>query len=136
MELGREFQEIEKFITLPLKNRIDFIKELLTEPEKEDEEGNEVIALSARPMGAGGDSIRSKALKFLNALETLLHSKFVNNFSGLTLPGVPGGTHTIQNSFQICFQHFFKVREFLRMPGSSAKSLMESVALVIPELLN
>jgi len=30
------------------------------------------------------------------------------------------------------FQHFLKVREFLRMPGSSAKNLMESVALIIP----
>jgi hypothetical protein len=124
IELGREFQEAEKFITMPLKNRIDFIKELLVEPEEKDEEGNEIIIL---------DSTRSKALKFLNALESLLHGKFVKNFSGLTLPGVPGGTHTIQNSLQTCLQHFFKVREFLRMPGSSTKSLMESVALMIPE---
>jgi hypothetical protein len=119
-----ETKEAEKFIAMPLKNRIDFIKELLIESEEKDEEGNEIVAL---------DSTRSKALKFLNTLESSLHSKFVKNFSGLTLPGVPGGTHIIQNSLQICFQHFFKVRKFLRMPGSSTKSLMESVALVVPD---
>jgi FAD/FMN-containing dehydrogenase len=26
-----------------------------------------------------------------------------NNFSGLTLPGLPGGTHTVQNSLDFCF---------------------------------
>ena len=104
--------EAEKFISLPLRSRIDFIKELLTEEELEDEEGNEIIAL---------DSTRSKALKFLNALEKVLHGKLVNNFS-------------VQNSLQVCLQHFFKVREFLRMPGSSTKTLMESVALVVPNL--
>ena len=126
-DLGEEMKEAEKFINLPLKNRLDFIKELLTEEEIEDEEGNEIMAL---------DSARSKALKFLNALEALLHSKIVKNFSGFTLPGVPGGTYAIQNSFQICFSHLFKVREFLRMPGSSTKSLMESVAIVIPNFKN
>ena len=58
------------------------------------------------------DSTRSKAIKFLNALEALLHSNFPKN--------------------KDCFQHIFKVREFLRMPGSSTKSLMESVALIVP----
>ena len=101
------YKEAEKFITMPLKNRIDFIKELLIEPEEEDEEGNEIIALN---------SPRSKALKFLNVLESVLHDKLVKNLSGTQF-----------------FHHFFKVREFLRMPGSSTKSLMESIALVIPE---
>ncbi len=58
----------------------------------------------------------SKALKFLNALEFSLHQKFVSKVS-----------------FDIeLFSQIFKVREFLRMPGSSAKTLIESVALVIP----
>jgi len=124
---GRGFQEAEKFIRLPLKNRIDFVKELLAENEEKDEEGNQIAVL---------DSTRSKALKFLNVLEDSLYRRFVKNFSGFTLPGVPGGTYAIQNSLQICFQHFFKVRCFLRMPGSSAKSLMESVALITPSLSN
>jgi DNA polymerase III delta prime subunit len=98
----------EKFITMPLKNRIDFIKELLIEPEEEDEEENEIAVL---------DSTRSKALKFLNTLEFTLYQKFIS-----------------KSIFDISFfEHFFKVREFLRMPGSSTKSLMESVALVIPK---
>ncbi len=123
--LAEEVKDTEKFISVSLQKRIDFIKELLIEPEEKDEEGNEIVVL---------DSTRSKALKFLNALEIILHSKFVKNFSGLTLLEVPSGTHTVQNSLQICLQHFFKVREFLRMPGSSVKTLMESVALIIPNL--
>jgi DNA polymerase III delta prime subunit len=102
-DLAEENKQAKKFITLPLKNRLDFIKELLAEEEEEDEEGNEIVAL---------DSSRSKALKFLNALE-------------VTLPKTVFDTKT--------FEHIFKVREFLRIPGSSTKSLMESVALIIPE---
>lgn len=100
-------KEAEKFIAMPLKNRIDYIKELLVVTEEEDEEGNEIIVLN---------SSRAKALKFLNELESTLHEKFMLK-------------NNINPNF---FNHFFKVREFLRMPGSSAKSLMESVALIIP----
>lgn len=105
--LVEDIKEAEKFINMPLKNRIDFIKELLTESEEKDEEGNEILVL---------DSNRSQALKFLNALEAVLHKKFMSK-------------GTFDSSF---FKHFFKVREFLRMPGSSTKTLMESVALIIP----
>ena len=111
----------EKFIKMPLRDRIDFIKGLLVETEEEDEEGNEIVVL---------DSTRSKALKFLNALEYLIHEKFVKNFSGLLQPSA--GTFPVQNSLQTSLKHIFKVREFLRMPGSSTKSLMESLALVLP----
>ncbi|MFA5841338.1 MAG: hypothetical protein WC847_03665 [Candidatus Paceibacterota bacterium] len=104
---GEEMKEIEKFIAMPLKNRIDYIKELLAVAEEEDEEGNEILVLN---------STRSKALKFLNGLEFALHKKFMS-----------------KNTFDpVFFNHFFKVREYLRMPGSSTKSLMESVALIIP----
>ncbi|KKQ21175.1 MAG: hypothetical protein US33_C0008G0011 [Parcubacteria group bacterium GW2011_GWC1_36_9] len=107
--LAEETKDAEKFISMPLKSRIDFIKNLLIEPEEENEEGNEIVVL---------DSTRSKALKFLNALELVLHQKQLMS----------------KMPFDIsCFKHFFKVREFLRMPGSSVKTLMESVALVIPE---
>lgn len=118
-----EVGNAEKFISMSLAKRIDFIKELLVEAEAEDEEGNEIVVL---------DSARSKALKFLNALEFVIHSRSLKNSSGLTLLGVPSGTHTVQNSLVTCCSHFFKVREFLRMPGSSAKTLMESVALIVP----
>lgn len=102
-DLVIEVREAEKFIAMPLPKRIDFIKELLIEEENEEE----IVS---------PDSARSRSLKFLNALEFSLHSKLINNFSGLT----PS------------FQQIFKVRQYLRQPGSSAKSLMESVALVIP----
>ncbi|MDD5721316.1 MAG: hypothetical protein PHT16_02630 [Candidatus Pacebacteria bacterium] len=101
-----EAKEIEKFIKMPLKNRIDYIKELLAVPEEKEED----IA----PL----DSARSKALRFLDALEFVLHKKMS------------------KAAFDINpFLHFFKVREFLRMPGSSTKSLMESVALITPNML-
>lgn len=112
-ESDTKFKEAEKFITMPLKNRIDFIKELLTEPEDEDEDGNEIVVL---------DSTRSKALKFLNALEFILHRKLN-----------PTGKTRVVSDLGI-FEHFFKVREILRMPGSSTKNLMESVALIVPNL--
>ncbi|MFA6177463.1 MAG: hypothetical protein WC694_01035 [Candidatus Paceibacterota bacterium] len=116
----KEVKEVEKFINLPLKDRIEFIKELLVVPE---EEGN------ISPL----DSARSKALKFLNTLESSLHSNFVKNFEHGRFHPEDGVKW--KNSLQSCFLHFFKVREFLRMPGSSTKSLMESVALITPNML-
>ena len=106
-EVGAPTENVgEKFINMPLQRRIDFIKELL--PKKE-EESEEEISI---------ESNRSKALKLLNTLESVLHSK---------MSRMPLDTRI--------FEHIFKVREFLRMPGSSAKTLMESVALIIPEKL-
>ena|SRR3989344_510696 len=107
-DLVQEAKDAEKFIVMSPKGRIDFIKDLLTEVEEEDEEGNEVVIL---------DSTRSKALKFLNALESVLHNKIMSKT-----------VFDIDINF---FEHLFKVRKFLRMPGSSAKTLMESVALTV-----
>jgi hypothetical protein len=73
---------------------------------KPEEEDAEVVDLN---------STRAKSLKFLNALESSLHNQLLR---------VPLNI----------FHHIFKVREFLRMPGSSLKTLMESVALVVPVL--
>ncbi|MFA6076679.1 MAG: hypothetical protein WC735_01225 [Candidatus Paceibacterota bacterium] len=109
--LNNETEEAEKFINMSLQKRIDFIKELLLEPEEKDEDGNEIVLL---------DSSRSKALKFLNALELTLHKNLVSRAG-------------FDTRF---FEQIFKVREFLRMPGSSAKTLMESVALLIPEKIS
>jgi len=103
--LAEETNDAERFISMPLQERIDFIKVLLP---KKDEDSDEEINI---------ESNNSKALKFLNALESSLHRKFVS-----------------KPAFDIgFFEHFFKVREFLRMPGSSPKTLMESVAMIIPE---
>ncbi len=118
-DLAEEAKKAEKFIAMPLKDRIDFIKELLTMPE---EEGGDMAL----------DSVRSKALKFLNALEISLYNNFVKNFEHGRFHPEDGVKW--KNSLQ-SFLHFFKVREFLRMPGSSTKSLMESVALITPNML-
>src|SRR3989338_7494778 len=68
----------------------------------ENEDDDEALAL---------DSSRAKALRFLNELESALHKNPVSR--------MPLDT----------YQQIFQVRKFLRMPGSSTKSLMESVAL-------
>jgi len=121
-------QDAEKFIAMPLQSRIDFIKDLLIESEEEDEEGLPAQA------GNGIDSTRSKALKFLNALEMILHTEFLKNYERCGSQPVLREGSSRNNFSETLFEHFFKVREFLRMPGSSTKSLMESVALVIPSL--
>ncbi len=103
--LAEETKDAERFLRMSLKDKIDFIKELLPKKSEEIEEEIEI------------ESNNSRALKFLNALEFTLHNKMSK------------GTFDIG-----FFEHFFKVREFLRMPGSSPKTLMESVALFIPNL--
>ena len=100
-ELKSESGEVERFIKMRLRDRIDFVKNLLLEPEEDEDT-------------AGTVSPRANALDFLNALESIL--------SRLNLDSKMVDT----------LHHLFKVREFLRQPGSSIKSLMESVALVVP----
>lgn len=121
-ELGdKDTEEVESFIKMSVSARINFLKDFL----KSEDENEEVVAT---------DSIRAKSLRFLNNLEFILADKFEKNFSSVTLPGVPGGALATQNSFQICLEQIFKVRKFLRQPGSSTKSLMESLALIIPNI--
>ena len=107
--MEEELKEAEKFIAMPLKNRIDFIKELLAEAEEDEEK---IVETS---------TARAKALKFLNALETLLSR-------------MPLDKHKSKGIFdtQAYCSHIFKVREFLNQPGSSVKTLIESVALIVP----
>ena len=100
----KDSKEVEEFIKMSLNARINFLKDFLKEEEIED-----TVQL---------DSVRAKSLRFLNALESSLHQK--------SLPKCLFDT--------TCFEQIFKVREFLRMPGSSTKTLMESVALVVPKL--
>ena len=102
-----DLKEAEKFINMSLNQRIDFIKELLADSttETDDVENEEELIPT-------GDSARVKSLKFLNLLELSLHNKMPKNID--------------------FFKQIFKVREFLRIPGSSPKTLLESVALTIP----
>ncbi len=109
-EQQEEHSKASEFIAMSLKDRLDFIKELLTEVEEDEE----IIASTT--------SARVRSLNFLNALEIVLHNKFLSKtqkFSNLEF-----------------FEHLFKVREFLRQPGSAAKTMMESVALTVPILKN
>ena len=107
-DLTEKIKNAEQFINMSLQKRIDFIKELLMEEEIE----KEIIST---------DSTRAKSLKFLNNLEFVLHKKLISR-SILDISFIPS------------FYQIFKVREYLRQPGSSTKTLMESVALVVPVL--
>ena len=92
--------------------RLEFIKEMIQEPEASTLEEVGVPTVS---VDKDLDSVRAKSLKFLNTLELALHNKLL-----------------ARNLPPKSFGHFFKVREILRIPGSSVKNLMESVALVVP----
>ncbi|MFZ2205218.1 MAG: hypothetical protein WAV23_01360 [Minisyncoccia bacterium] len=107
-EMIDEIKEAEKFISMKLADRIEFLKIFSKLEKDEDDESVAVI---------DEESPRIKASKFFNALEIALHNKMSKT--------------AFDTSF---FKHFFKVREFLRQPGSSTKSLMESVAIIVPNL--
>ncbi len=94
--------EAEEFIKMPLPKRLDFIKELVKGDEEEENRG---------------DSPRTKAIQFLNSLESVLHK---------TYPKVSSVTLNT-------FEQIFKVRKYLRQPGSAPKMLLESVAMLLPE---
>ncbi len=91
----------QEFIKMPANKRLDFIKELLVDDDEEN---------------LATDSPRTKALRFLDSLESELHTRLVSKAAFDT--GV--------------FEHIFKVRQFLRQPGSATKTLLESTALIIP----
>lgn len=97
----------QKFIKMSLRERLDFAKELLIEEEDED-----TVSLN---------STRTKALKFINSVEVALHGVARNNLSNF-------------KNLKGSFKQIFKVRQFLRQPGSSVKSLLESVCLTVPRL--
>ncbi len=101
-----DIKTAEKFLKMNLPTRIEFIKEMLAET---DEEADDDIITQ--------NSARARALSFLNALENNLEKR------------VSSGIFNTQ-----IFEHIFKVRGFLRVPGASAKSLMESVAILVPNL--
>lgn len=97
-------KETEEFIKMNVRERIDFIKENFVSKEEEEE----------------GVSIRTKATQFLNSLEKTLHNKiFIKNSKNLE-----------NISF---FEQILIAREYLRQSGSSPKSLLEGVALSVPE---
>ena len=109
----KEYQKAKEFISMNRTTRIAFIQELLkSEGEDESDEDEEEIVVAVNTKSA-------KAQSFLNALEYELHQKFFVDKKV-----------TSNASF---LEHLFKVRMYLRQPGASAKNLLESLALAIPE---
>jgi DNA polymerase III delta prime subunit len=113
-----EIKNAKTFIALNLKDRLDFIKDkILLKSKKEsnnteeDEDGD-----SKEESENNLESNQTRALRFLDNLEFVLNKK--------------NGEKKFQDvSF---FEQIFKAREFIRQPGSSAKMLLESVALSVP----
>ncbi|MFA6273566.1 MAG: hypothetical protein WC662_00195 [Candidatus Paceibacterota bacterium] len=118
-------KEVEKFISMPLSERIIFVKSLITDEEE---------STSPQPSPYQGEgelnSPRSKALKFLNVLESVLHQKVFNVEKDRPLQDWKGRSFSSTDFFD----KIFTAREFIRQPGSSTKSLMEMVALIVPKL--
>lgn len=96
-------KEVEEFIKMNIHQRIDFLKENFT--SKDDEEGE----LSSR----------TRASLFLNSLEDVLNNKIFKKENKV----YPTET----------FEQIFTAREYLRQNGTSPKSLLEGVALSMPE---
>ena len=108
-DLKDQIKEAENFLSLSLDKRILFVKDLIAKKDANEEEDFDSISLEFN---------RSKAIKFLNALETFLHRRLIS-----------------QNNFNENADYFYqilKARQFINQPGSSLKSLMESVAFTIP----
>lgn len=113
-------KEAEEFIKMSLPDRILFVKEFVVQLEDEDEENDSENIYK--------DSVRSKAIKFLNALEVVLHNKLFTDSALGAIQIEPKALSGVGYFYQI-----FKARVYLSQPGSSTKSLMESVALVVPQ---
>jgi predicted RNase H-related nuclease YkuK (DUF458 family) len=64
--LKEEIKSAEEFLKMSLNNRINFVKELVKKPDEDEKYDLVEIVI---------DSTRSKAIKFLNALEKVLHQK-------------------------------------------------------------
>ncbi len=111
--LAEGSEQAEQFFAMALDDRVAFLKEFLAETEEDE---------TVQP-----DSARAKALKLLNALETILSRAVLDkNMSSMS--------RTVLDITSV-LEHLFKVREFLNQPGSSVKSLMESVALKLPRVV-
>ncbi|MDP1729262.1 MAG: hypothetical protein Q8L27_03610 [archaeon] len=132
-DLKDETKQAEEFLTMSLNNRIDFVKELVKKTDEEaksNEVGSPDVSTGAFREDVIQDSTRSKAIKFLNALEKVLHQKlFIDRALDSQIESKALSLSEIDYFYQI-----LKAREYLSQPGSSTKSLMESVALVIPRL--
>jgi hypothetical protein len=114
-----ELKEVKKFISLDLKERIDFIKEFIASSEAESKEDEEETAEQPASPSQGGNSVKSRAIKFLNGVEYMLHQKFI-------------ASKFPENNVDF-FNQIFKVREYIRQQGTPTKTLLESVALVVPK---
>ncbi|MDQ3244914.1 MAG: hypothetical protein M3P22_01005 [bacterium] len=117
-------KEVEDFLNMKFNSRIEFFKELLEDAKDDDdditEDKNRDLILESK---------RSKALNFLNILESVLHNKIFN----INIEKDVNKKYPTKDTNVIFFDNIFKARKYIRQPGSSVKSILESIALSIPE---
>lgn len=89
------------FITSPKVKRIDMIAKMIDTHEDD--------------VGSGG--IRYSAIKFINGLENIIYEKWKSDKNNKEL--------------QFSLEELSKAREYLSLPGSSVKMVLEHIALVI-----
>ncbi len=95
-------KEAKKFLQMTQSMRIDFLKNFLAEEDEEE--------------GEPTDSVRAKAIRFLNEVESVLHEEFKKN-----------------TQLSSSMEEILKARKHLRFVGSPTKTILESVALRIPK---
>lgn len=98
-----DMSEATTFLALNLRDRLSFLKEYLSK--------NEENGLDKE------NSPKVAALDLLNQIETVVYSKFYTKERAKSCEYI---------------KHIFKVREYLNVPGSSHKTLMESIAISVP----
>ena len=113
------YQEAQKFISMPKKSRIDFLKDFLArfkDKENEDEQDEISDGLDAEEAFLLVNSARSESLKFLNALESALFEKTKNDI----------------HKYAGVFEEIWKSRSLLSQAGTSTKMILENLALLVP----
>lgn len=114
LETSDDIKNAKVFVSMSLKDRLDFIKDKILVKSKNN--NNEEEENDSSESGSVLESNQTQALRFLDNLEFILNEKNT-------------GKKLKDMSF---FDQIFKAREFIRQPGSSAKMLLESVALSVP----
>lgn len=114
LETSDDIKNAKVFVSMSLKDRLDFIKDKILVKSKNN--NNEEEENDSSESGSALESNQTRALRFLDNLEFILNEKNT-------------GKKLKDMSF---FDQIFKAREFIRQPGSSAKMLLESVALSVP----
>jgi hypothetical protein len=97
-----------EFISLSLNQRIDYIGKVIKQHKDKEE----------------GESLRAIALQLVNEIEKILYKKFKLNILNYS-----DGKNS--NEFDFILNEIQEKREYLNLPGSSPKMILEHLALIL-----